>query len=88
MHQAAWCHNPEDYNIILYWRGNLKPLPVLNYVLILKYCCLFQAERETRAFLKSSINKYYAAKEKDAVTLMWDYIMGSVCVFSSHITGH
>jgi hypothetical protein len=40
---------------------------------------VFQAERETRGFLKSSINKYYAAKEKDAVTLMWDYIMANVC---------
>lgn len=37
-----------------------------------------EAERETRGFLKSSINKYYAAKEKDAVTVMWDYIMASM----------
>jgi tetraspanin-18 len=28
--------------------------------------------------LKSSINKYYAAREKDTVTLMWDYIMASM----------
>jgi hypothetical protein len=86
MYQVAWCHNPD--HMILHWLENLKPLPVLNYVFILKHCCLFQAERETRAFLKSSINKYYAAKEKDAVTLMWDYIMASVRNFSSHITGH
>ncbi|PSN33262.1 hypothetical protein C0J52_22119 [Blattella germanica] len=37
-----------------------------------------EAEKETRNFLKSSINKYYAAKEKDAVTLMWDYIMATL----------
>ncbi|KAJ4436559.1 hypothetical protein ANN_16591 [Periplaneta americana] len=44
-----------------------------NYLFI-----LFQAEKETRVFLKSSISKYYAAKEKDAVTLMWDYFMANL----------
>lgn len=72
IHHAAWCHDPEDYSMIL------------KYQCLVLY--LFQAERETQAFLKSSINKYYAAKEKDAVTLMWDYIMASVCKskFSYH----
>ncbi|XP_069688524.1 CD82 antigen-like [Periplaneta americana] len=37
-----------------------------------------EAEKETRVFLKSSISKYYAAKEKDAVTLMWDYFMANL----------
>ncbi|XP_021937297.1 CD82 antigen-like isoform X2 [Zootermopsis nevadensis] len=37
-----------------------------------------EAEKETRVFLKSTISKYYAAKEKDAVTLMWDYIMANM----------
>jgi hypothetical protein len=49
---------------------------------------LFQAEKETRVFLKSSINKYYAAKEKDAVTLMWDYIMANVCTANSKTSHH
>jgi hypothetical protein len=47
--------------------------------LISKYFVwLFQAEKETRAFLKSSIQKYYVDKDKDAVTIIWDYIMAHV----------
>ncbi|PNF28572.1 hypothetical protein B7P43_G12773 [Cryptotermes secundus] len=34
-----------------------------------------QAEENTRTLLKSSIKEYYAAEEKDAITLMWDYTM-------------
>jgi tetraspanin-18 len=37
-----------------------------------------EADKEAQAFLKSSINKYYAAKEEDDVILMWDYIMANV----------
>jgi hypothetical protein len=37
-----------------------------------------EAEKEAQAFLKSSINKYYAVEEKDDVTLMWNYIMTNV----------
>jgi tetraspanin-18 len=34
-----------------------------------------EAEENTQTFLKSSIKQYYAAEQKDAVTLMWDYTM-------------
>jgi tetraspanin-18 len=37
-----------------------------------------EAQEYTRAFLKSSIKKYYTAEEKDAVTLMWDYTMSNL----------
>ncbi|KAJ9595708.1 hypothetical protein L9F63_013121, partial [Diploptera punctata] len=36
-----------------------------------------EAEKETRNFLKSTINNY-SPKEKDAVALMWDYIMANM----------
>ncbi|KAF4517598.1 hypothetical protein B566_EDAN008587 [Ephemera danica] len=40
------------------------------------YCMLGTADVSTRQFLKTSIRNYYAGPDKkDAVTLMWDYLM-------------
>jgi hypothetical protein len=82
--QTVWFHNTED--------DNMKPFHCENCKFVIQFeitqwfqnifvffAPVFQAERETRGFLKSSIKKYYAATEKDAVTLMWDYIMANVC---------